>query len=216
MIRTKGNLTVIGTSHIAKDSIKQVEKIITEKKPFIIALELDEKRFYAIMNNKRGLPNIRSVGLFGFFLGLILSYIQKKLGQKFNIMPGDEMKKAIYVAKKNHINVALIDDDIEITMRKLSRIGFSEKLRFFMDMFKSFFGIGEKININLSKVPPERFIEKIINMFKKRYPNTYKILISDRNKIMAERLNKLLKMDKKIVAVVGAGHVNGLIKMIKD
>jgi len=46
MIKYK-NLSIIGTSHIAKQSLDEVKDIIEHTKPYINALELDKKRFYA-------------------------------------------------------------------------------------------------------------------------------------------------------------------------
>ena len=64
------NLTIIGTSHIASQSLKEVEKFIEDNKPEIIALELDAKRFYAITHkqkkNRISVYDIRRVGFKGY------------------------------------------------------------------------------------------------------------------------------------------------------
>ena len=60
------NLEIIGTSHIAKQSMEDVEKVIEEGKPDIIALELDSKRLYSLMNKEKGkisIDSIRRVGV---------------------------------------------------------------------------------------------------------------------------------------------------------
>ena len=58
----------------------------------------------------------------------------------------------------------------------------------------------------------------MIHVFKKRYPNLYKVLIEERNEIMANNLSKIMELepDKKIVAIVGAGHEEEMIKLIKQ
>lgn len=67
-------------------------------------------------------------------------------------------------------------------------------------------------NFDLSKVPAEEVIEKLVGQMKKKYPSVYKTLISDRNKYMVRALVKLMRKhpDKKILAVVGAGHKKGM------
>ena len=40
------NLIIIGTSHIAKQSLKEVNDMFENENPDIIALELDRKRIY--------------------------------------------------------------------------------------------------------------------------------------------------------------------------
>ena len=51
---------------------------------------------------------------------------------------------------------------------------------------------------------------------KKRYPSIYTVLVLERNLHMAKKLNELMKNFNLIVVVVGAGHVDGLIKEIKE
>ena len=46
------NLVFLGTSHIAKQSLDEVKKYISNEKPDIIALELDRNRLQALMSKK--------------------------------------------------------------------------------------------------------------------------------------------------------------------
>ena len=46
------NLTVIGTSHIAKESVVQVKRVIEELKPSFVAVELDQARARALLSKK--------------------------------------------------------------------------------------------------------------------------------------------------------------------
>ena len=53
---------------------------------------------------------------------------------------------------------------------------------------------------------------------KKRYPNLYLVLVHERNIYMARNLIGLMKQypDEKIVAVVGAGHEEAMMNIIKQ
>ena len=55
----------------------------------------------------------------------------------------------------------------------------------------------------------------MIKEVKKRYPSIYKTLILERNVFMAQQLSNLLKTNKKILAIVGAGHEDDLVKLLK-
>ena len=46
------NLTIIGTSHIAQQSLDDVKKAIEEGKPDIVAIELDSKRLHSLFRKK--------------------------------------------------------------------------------------------------------------------------------------------------------------------
>ncbi len=53
---------------------------------------------------------------------------------------------------------------------------------------------------------------------KNNYPGVYKVIIEERNQYMANQLFNLKQYfpDAKIVAVVGAGHKKGMIKILED
>ena len=217
------NLTLIGTSHIAKQSLEEVENAINTLKPDIICLELDKKRLYALVNNVKSnkitLRNIRRIGLKGFLFSLLGAYAEKKLGQHVGVSPGSEMLKAIHLAKKNKIKIMCVDQDIEITLKRFSKeFTWKEKWRIIKDILKAVILRKKEVDFDLRTVPNKNIINKLIKKVKKRYPNLYKVLIEERNEYMASKLARIIKIheDKKILAIVGAGHEEELIKLIKN
>ena len=97
------NLVILGTSHIAKQSIKEVEELIEKEKPDIIALELDRKRLYALthkVERKIRLKDIFRIGVKGFLFSLLGAYVEKKLGKLVGITPGSEMKKLLRLQER--------------------------------------------------------------------------------------------------------------------
>ncbi len=214
------NLTIIGTSHIAKESILEVKNFILNNKPEIIALELDKKRLIALFDKRKlKLSNIKDIGVKGFLINLIGAYIEKKLGKLVGVSPGSEMKLAINLGKEYNATIALIDQDISITLKNLmKRITLKEKLRIVIDIFKGF--ILRKSDIepfDLRKVPKEELIIKLIGKVKERYPSIYNTLIKERNEHMAKGLYKIMNdnKDKKILAIIGAGHERGIYEILQ-
>ncbi len=221
------NLILIGTSHIAKQSIEEVENTIKKESPVIVALELDNLRLKSLLKKEKRkltLKDIKRIGYKGFLFALIGSWLEHKLGRIVQTKPGDEMRKAIEIAASKNAKIALIDQNINITLRRLSKsITWKEKFNFISDLLKSlFFGRSElkKLGIkklDLSKVPHKKLIKGLIQRLKKRYPNVYMVLIEERNWIMAKKLIKLMKLQKgKIVAIMGAGHIEEVLKIVKS
>ncbi len=213
------NLTIIGTSHIAMQSIKEVESLILKIKPSIIALELDSLRFAALTKRKRrlNLSQIRKLGFRVYFLSLVGSYIEKKLGKLVKVSPGSEMKKAIALANETKARIFLIDQDITITLRRLSHsITKKEIFRLLLDFITAPFK-KQQYRIDLTKVPSKKIINEMLNQLKKRYPNIYKTLIKERNIIISKNLKDIMFKypDEKIIAIVGAGHEDAIIKELK-
>ncbi len=216
------NLVIIGTSHIASQSLKEVKKIIEKQEPEIVALELDRKRLAALLSKRRAKlrwRDIKRIGIKGYLFSLIGAYVEKKLGSKVGVSPGSEMLSAFKLARKVKAKVALIDQDIEITLRRFSdALTWKEKWNFIVDLFKALILRKSEITFDLSKVPSSKVISKLMKKVKKRYPNIYRVLVVERNKVMARNLADLhFKFpDSKIVAVVGAGHETAILKLFKQ
>ena len=129
------------------------------------------------------------------------------------------MKIALQLAKQYKIGIAFVDQDVKITLKKLtSRITFREKLRLLKDLTISPFLKREKIEFDLTKVPSEKTINKLITKLKKDYPSIYLTLIEERNKVLSKNLYNIMTQypDKLIVAVIGAGHKNEVLGDIKS
>ncbi|MDP3765524.1 MAG: TraB/GumN family protein [Nanoarchaeota archaeon] len=216
------NLIFLGTSHIAKQSLQEVKKYIEEEKPDIIALELDRRRLQALMSKgsrKIELSGIKRVGLKGFLFSLLGAWAERKLGKLVGVAPGSEMKQAIKIAKKEKIELALIDQDIEITLQRLSKaITWKEKMNFLMDLLKALFLRKREIEFDLATVPDKKLIKKLTNKLKERYPNVYRVLIEERNLVIAENIKRLMNSasSKKILVILGAGHIDDVLELIKE
>ena len=215
------NLVFLGTSHIAKQSLNEVKSCIHEEKPDIIAIELDQKRLPALMSRspKRiEFRNIKNIGLKGFLFSLLGAWAERKLGSLVGVSPGSEMRQAVRIARKEKIAIELVDQDIEITLQRLSRlITWKEKWNFLVDIVKAFFAKNKELEFDLETVPDKNIIRKLTKQLKERYPNVHKALIEERNIVIASNLRKLMdsNLDKKILVILGAGHVDDVLEIIK-
>jgi len=220
------NIQIIGTSHIAAQSINEIKTAVKTDKPDIIAVELDFQRASALMaeqKNKVKLSDILKIGVKSYLFVKIGQYVQQKLGQMVGVAPGSEMKTALELARKEKLEIALIDQPIQTTLKNFSKeLTWKEKFRFIGDIFKGILFKKKQMkelgleNLDLSKVPQEEIIEKMMIPLKTRYPNIYKTLVADRNRYMVKKLIQLLRKnpDKKILVIVGAGHKSGMEELL--
>lgn len=219
-----GNLEIIGTSHIAKESVDAVRAYIESKKPEIVALELDPRRAHALLHRHKSrlsIGMVRAVGVKGFMFLALASFLQKKLGKIVGMEPGAEMRAALEAAMKAKAKIALIDRDLEVTIRRLSEIlSWGERLRFAADIVTSPFSgeFREFRSIDLSKVPSRKLIAKVLGRLKKRYPNLYMALVGERNVHMASALADIMSKNPEagILAVVGAGHEEEIAGLVRE
>ncbi|MFC7059293.1 TraB/GumN family protein [Halovenus salina] len=131
--RSGGSVTVVGTAHVSHDSVEEVEQTIAERQPDVVAVELDETRYKRMQGET---PDDIDAGdvisgktVYQFLAYWMLSYVQARLGDRFDIEPGADMMAAIDSAEEHGSGVALVDRDIQLTVRRLwSGMRLREKL----------------------------------------------------------------------------------------
>jgi len=207
---------LIGTSHIAKESFNKVKDMIESVKPDCVAVELDLNRFIALQQQKRGKIKLP---LFQKIIILLLQKIQDKLAKETGIFAGQEMLEAIKYGRENHSDIVFIDQNINITISRLmNKLGFIEKTKLFFMLIFGFFGIPfwhKRINqIDLNKIPDEEFIDFAVQELKQNFPTIYNVLVKERDEYMARQLKFLGEKYNSIIAVVGAGHVKGIKRIL--
>ncbi|WP_255166961.1 TraB/GumN family protein [Natrononativus amylolyticus] len=132
--RERGSVTVLGTAHVSQASVDEVYETIDEERPDVVAVELDESRYRQMQGGAPEDIEARDLlsgnTVFQFLAYWMLSYVQSRLGEKFDIEPGADMKAAIEAAEANGHGVALVDRDIQVTMQRFwARLSLSEKLK---------------------------------------------------------------------------------------
>lgn len=221
------NLMIIGTSHIARQSVQEITQAFERFQPDIVALELDSGRFHALFSRKKAgvsLRDIRHIGVKGFLFAWLGGWLQKKLGRIVGAEPGIEMKHAASLAHQHNVRIALIDQEIGTTLHRFSQaLGWWERGRIVKDVLLGLlfprWGMGQYglAQVDLHTVPPKQQIKKMLALFRQRYPNMYKVLVTERNVFMAARVKALLGQypDKKLLVIIGAGHEEGMKKLLK-
>ncbi|MFC4245807.1 TraB/GumN family protein [Natribaculum luteum] len=132
--RERGDVHVLGTAHVSQASVDEVNETVDRERPDVVAVELDEGRYRQMQG---GTPEdveahdlLSGNTVFQFLAYWMLSYVQSRLGEQFDIEPGADMKAAIDAAERNGLGVALVDRDIQVTMQRFwARISLLEKLK---------------------------------------------------------------------------------------
>jgi len=213
-----GKIIIVGTAHVSEKSIAEVNEVIEREKPDIVAVELDKPRFQALKGEEEvkevNLKELLSGGKFyHFMLHWLLAYVQKKIGADTGVKPGAEMMAAIEQAEKSGAKIALIDRDIQVTLGRFwNRMSFFEKLKLFTSLVGASFGFGSE-KIDIETVTNEDVVTQLIGELRKLAPSAAIVLIDERDAFMAKNLIDLANQGK-VVAVVGAGHREGIQKYL--
>lgn len=217
MIRKIGDrLTLVGVAHILPESMEEVREVISEGEPEVVGVELCRGRYFQLTTDLEAEEGIRSLFSRVGLLARILRFFQEKMGQRTGMFPGEEMLTAVQEAQETGASVALIDRDINLTLRRLiDRMGFWEKLRILSEVLFSFLWTGRKIEFE--DLTEEEVVEELISTLKDSSRTAYDVLIKERNEYMADRITDLLgSRGGKILCVVGAGHIPGLTEELES
>jgi pheromone shutdown protein TraB len=136
----KGSVEVVGTAHVSEHSVEEVESSIRDSRPDIVAVELDEGRYRQMQgetpDDLDASDLLRGNTVFQFLAYWMLSYIQTRLGERFDIEPGADMQAAIDTAEELGLGVALVDRDIQTTVQRFwARLTLREKLTLLASLF---------------------------------------------------------------------------------
>ncbi|HEY9247023.1 MAG TPA: TraB/GumN family protein, partial [Candidatus Methanoperedens sp.] len=211
-------VVIVGTAHVSGKSIEEVNKVIEKEKPDIVAIELDQGRYRALKGEEETREiNIsellRGGKVYYFLLHWLLAYVQKKIGADTGVKPGAEMLSAIEMAEKNGARIALIDRDIQITLGRFwNRMSFFEKLKLFFSLVGASLGFGKE-EIDINTVTQEDVVTQLVSELRKMAPSAASVLLDERDAFMARNLSEIGK-EGTVVAVVGAGHREGIQKYL--
>ena len=219
-VRVEGKeIILVGTAHISKESIELVKKTIRGEKPDVVGVELDRQRFQQLKSGRKWrdmnlFEVIHSGKTYLLLLNLLLSSIQRRFGESVGVKPGEEMLEAIREAEESNAEVELLDRDITITMKRaVASMGILEKLKMFFGVFMSFFGFGDVIDSEtVEGLKQKDILTELMEELSREMPSTKRVLVDERDMFIA---NKILgAKGKKIVAVVGLGHLSGVKKYL--
>ena len=217
--------TLLGTAHVSRASVAAVEALIAERTFDAVAVELCEGRYRSMQDPdalaKLDLFRVIREGKVGLVAAnLALSSYQRRLAEQLGVEPGAEMRAAIDAAEARSLAVWRIDRDVGTTLRRAhAAVGFWQKMTLSSGLIASLF-VDEKVDeAEIEKLKQGDLLESSFHEFASRSEPLYHALIAERDSYMAAalRLQAGSGAPRRVLAVVGAGHLAGLAeKLGKD
>lgn len=214
---------LVGTAHVSRESVEEVRQTINDLQPDRVCVELDQGRYQNLTQEQ----NWQELDLFkvikekkAFLLlgSLVLSASQRRLGLDLGVKPGAEMKEAIDCAEEAGIPVSLIDREIQTTLRRawgLSSLWGKNKL--LASLLSSAFSNEKLSQEDLEKMKDKSVLHSMLEEIADYHPAAKKVLIDERDEYLAKKLFSSAQAgEKQILAVVGAGHVPGMIRWLEE
>ncbi|TAL17444.1 TraB/GumN family protein [bacterium] len=211
---------LVGTAHVSKESVEEVRRTVEELKPDTVCVELDEQRLNTLKNPRMwetlnlGAAIRQGKGPF-LLANLALSVFQRKMGLKTGVKPGAELLEAVNAAEDNGAKVALVDRNIRTTLLRVWRTtGFWKKNMLISTIAVSAFEDVEVDEEALAKLRERDALTAMMEELSEFLPSVKATLIDERDKYMAAKIKG--SEGQNIVAVVGAGHIPGISRLIYE
>ncbi|HMA95613.1 MAG TPA: TraB/GumN family protein [Polyangiaceae bacterium] len=206
---------LIGTAHVSQNSVDEVKRVIAEVEPDTVCVELDQPRYDSMMDESRWrrldlFQIIRQKRVLYFISNLALSAYQRKIGESMGVKPGAELLAAVKAAESIGARLVLADRDIQATLKRTwHQLGFWNKSRLVGMLLMIPFAVEEIAAEKIDALRDRDTISEVLDELAKEMPDLKRPLIDERDQYLIDSI--VNAPGKKIVAVVGAGHVRGML-----
>jgi pheromone shutdown-related protein TraB len=207
---------LVGTAHISRESVDLVKQVIEQEQPDCVCLELDDKRYHALTHKQQWQALdlktiIKNKQLSTLLISLLMASYQKRLGGQLGVSPGAELLMAAQTAKELQIPVSLCDRDVRITLRRAWKsTSFLKKGYLLASLLTNLFDNTTISEEKLNNLKQKDVISDLIAEMGEALPDLKRVLIDERDTFLVEKIKS--SPGKRVVAVVGAGHIAGMVK----
>jgi pheromone shutdown-related protein TraB len=189
-----------------------------------IAVELCQARYEALTAERKwtdlDLYKILRQGKAGLVMAnLALSAYQRRIAEQFGIEPGAEMRAASVAARENDLPLQLVDRDLATTLRRsYASVPWYKRIYLMAGLAVGMVSSEEIDEEAIEKLKEGDILESTFTEFAEQSPELYEALISERDRYMAARLREenTDSSGRKVLVVIGAGHMEGLAKHLES
>jgi len=220
-------VTLLGTAHVSRASADEVRRRVASGAYGAVAIELDTSRHAGLVDPDRMLKTdlftvIRRGQAGAMAANLALGAFQQRLADQYGIEPGQEMRDAIAAAKEADLPLLLIDRDIGVTLRRVYRnVPWWRRLELLAGLVGSVLSREQISEEEIERLKDGDVLEATFAEFAERSERLYEPLIAERDAFMAARIRQEAERIAEaakgagrepapLLAVIGAGHLNGM------
>jgi pheromone shutdown-related protein TraB len=209
---------VVGTAHVSQRSVEEVQQTIAAVEPDVVCVELCQPRHDALTKDSafRDLDIFKVVreGKTLYLLAhLALSSYQRKIGASLGVKPGAELLAAVDAARERGIEVALIDRDINVTLKRTwKNLGLWKRSMLLSSLLVGWDGgKGEPVTAKaVEDLKEPKALSEMLTELGRAVPEVKGPLVDERDQYLVSKMTEAGRGKRKVVAVVGAAHVPGM------
>ena len=217
-------ITLLGTAHVSRKSAETVSRMIDSGEFDVVAVELCASRHHALSEPealaKMDLLQVFREGKAAMVTAnLAMGAYQQRLAEQYGIEPGAEMRAAMQGAEQAGLPLLLIDREIGTTLRRTAHnLSWWKRWTLFSGLLVSLVSHQEVEEDEIEKLKEGDMLETAFAEFAHDRQDLYQPLIAERDSYMAAKLLDAAQQHpgKRILAVVGAGHLKGIEQQLEQ
>ncbi|TFH07531.1 MAG: hypothetical protein E4H14_08290 [Candidatus Thorarchaeota archaeon] len=212
--RQLDRVVFVAVIHTDLESVKETRRVVREVRPAVVAVELDHERYEHLTNpgTQDELTKMPLTGDTAQDLMQQLAAMEQALGGITGSNVGDEMMAAIEEGRAINAKIALVDRPMKATVQAMMRVPLDELYNMTNTLPNATKDIEEGGAFDLlDMLKQDGAVDDILEQFRSEFPGLTKVLIEERDQYVANALHFILNdVQGKIVAVLGAGHIQGV------
>lgn len=211
---------LVGTAHVSQKSVEEVERVIREVQPDTVCVELDEQRHRMLVDQDAWkkldiFQVVRQKRVLFLLSSLALGAYQRRLGEKLGVRPGAELLAAVKSAESVGAHVVLADRDIQATLKRTwANLGFWDRVNITGGLLAAPFETEEIDAEKIESLKDKDTIGEMLKQVATELPKIKVPLIDERDAYLISSIREA--PGKKIVGVVGAAHVEGMVRLLEE
>lgn len=210
----------VAVIHTDVESVGRARETVSTTNPEVVAVELDHQRYEQLMNPDESLENWipPSTGDAAQELIQHMANLERSLGEITGSSVGEEMLAAIEEGRRIGAKIALVDRPIQATMQALMKVPLDEIYRLMGSVPEATMDIQDGDGTEILEIlKKEGAVNDLMHDFNTEFPGLADALIHQRDLYVANALKTILNdVPGKIVAVLGAGHIEGVRRALKN
>jgi pheromone shutdown-related protein TraB len=209
------DIILIGTAHISRESVEQVEESIRRESPAVVAIELDDERLKTVRNpdswkNLDVVKVLREGKGLVLLANLVLASFQRRMGATIGISPGAEMAAAINTAESLGIPCIMVDRPIQVTLRRAwGKNSLWGKCKLLSALLSAAFSTETVSQEEIEALKNSNEMDNMMGELATYLPSVKSVLIDERDQYLGSRIWQC--EGQKVLAVLGAGHLPGVV-----
>ena len=197
-------ITLVGVGHVF-DIAAQVKQVIRERNPGAVCIELDQERYEALRH-----PRERGDVPLPYKL---LAFMQKRMAHQYGGEVGNEMLAAADEAEELHASLLLIDAVAGNLFNRLwQEMSFRERVLLMISSVGGLLMSRKRIDNEIENFQDNE--ATYLEQMGQEFPTIKRVLIDERNQLMGALIMTAETQFGNVVAVVGDGHIDGIVALI--